>query len=303
MDIINEIKASFKDGSILTRLIYINLAVFLILKIIYVFFFLFFGHIDFGMSMDYYFNNFIVGKYLGVKSNGIDVLIYFYTIITYMFTHFDFFHILFNMLYLYWFGQIFLSYFTQKQLLSNYIVGGVVGAMFFIFAYNLFPVFNNINAFAIGASASVMAIIFAISVYVPNHTISLMFIGDVKLKYIAMFSILLDIIQLPTGNAGGHIAHLGGAFWGVMFALQYKKGKDISISSSKIISAFLNMFKSKPKMKVSYKKTKDMSDMEYNVKKAEKQHETDKILEKISKSGYNSLSAKEKEMLFNQSNK
>jgi len=294
MDIWEQIKRDFKFGSNLTKLIYLNIAVFLVIKILYVFLFLF-NIID---------NDAIV-YWLSLPSDYSKLLIRPWSIITYQFLHEGFLHILFNMLWLYWFGKIFLEFLSQKKIITVYLLGGIFGGLFFIIAYNIFPVFDRIKteAIAIGASASVLAIVTTISFYVPNYTIRLMFIGNVKLKYIALFSIGLDILSIAGENSGGHIAHLGGAFFGFLMYLQLKKGKNVDFLDN-IFSSMAIFFKSKPKMRVEYKNQQPpRNDYDYNKQKIEKQKQIDAILDKISKSGYNSLTKKEKEILFSASKK
>ncbi|MGE5316558.1 MAG: rhomboid family intramembrane serine protease [Chloroflexota bacterium] len=228
-----------------------------------------------------------------------------WTIISYMFLHFDFWHILFNMLWLYWFGVIFVEYLSQRQLLATYIFGGIAGGLLYILSYNAFPVFNlaKEQAIALGASASVLAIVVAIAVYVPNYTLNLFILGPVKIKYIALITILIDVLTISKGNAGGHIAHLGGAFWGFMYIKMLPH-----VDPSKLFSIFSNdsikKFREarRHKFKVQYGKT-PVSDEDYNLQKKEKQQRIDKILDKISQSGYNSLTKEEKELLFSSSKK
>ncbi|NLA25554.1 MAG: rhomboid family intramembrane serine protease, partial [Bacteroidales bacterium] len=232
MDIIKEIKASFKNGSVLTKLIYINLFLFLGLGISFSIIYLMNGNLA---KLTYWFD----------LPASISILIKKpWTIITYMFTHFKFLHLLFNVLVLYWFGKIFLQYLTQKQLLGVYLTGGIVGAAFFVIAYNIFPVFAPVAGIssAVGASASIMAIIFTLAILVPKHEIRLMLIGKVKIIYLAIIVAAIDIISIPYNNAGGHIAHIGGAAYGVVFALLYKDGKDISAWITKIFDAIINLF-------------------------------------------------------------
>jgi hypothetical protein len=207
------------------------------------------------------------------------------------------------MLYLYWFGRIFLSFLDQKKLLSVYLIGGLTGAAIFVFAFNIFPVFQESLPFAValGASASVMAVVFATVSYSPNYIVNLVFIGPVKLKYIALVFILIDIIQLPQANAGGHLAHLGGAFYGWLFISQLRKGKDISLGFNQMMDTVFSWFKSKKKMKVTHKRARTADDKAYNKAKKQRQANLNEILEKISKSGYDSLSKEEKEILFKSS--
>jgi membrane associated rhomboid family serine protease len=226
-----------------------------------------------------------------------------WTLFTYMFLHKEIFHILFNLLWFYWFAKIFLDYLDAKKLLGTYILGGIAGAIFYIAAFNLFPVFKPMvsQSVALGASASVLAVVTAISFYVPNLTMNLLFIGPVKLKYIAIGSVLIDLVSISANNPGGHIAHLGGAFWGYIFVTQYKRGLDLNKWFSVVSDWIYNIFKPRPKLKVTYKKPVD--DRDYNFIKTKEQEQINLILDKISKSGYSSLSKEEKDLLFKASNK
>ena len=288
------IKDSFKEGSNLTRLIYINFGVFLIVKIV--------GVLSFLFNLDTSQIPFLI-HWLSVPADTSALLSRPWTVFSYMFLHEGFLHILMNMLWLFWFGRIFLSYLDQKKLVSVYLIGGLTGAATYIFAYNLFPVFESVRwgSYALGASASVMAVVIATVIYAPNHVVRLMFIGSVKIKHIALFFIATDILSIPAGNAGGHLAHLGGAFYGWLFITQLRKGKDISSGFNALMDSFFDLFK-KRKMKVSYKNTQKMSDKEYNKTKKKTQEKLDGILEKIAKSGYDSLNKEEKEILFKSSN-
>lgn len=236
-----------------------------------------------------------------------DLLIYRpWTLITYMFLHTSFWHILFNMLWLYWFGKIFTQYLSQRQLLVTYLVGGIAGGLLYILAYNLLPVFANdlVLARALGASASVMAIVTAISFYVPNFTINLIFLGRVKIFYLALALFVLDFFMIRHGNAGGHIAHIGGAIYGFFYVYYLRKGRDLS----RIFPRFRgkadwqNRVRRKRKTKTN-KASRPKSDDDFNRERAQKQKRIDHILDKISRSGYDSLTKEEKELLFNQSNK
>jgi len=306
MTLIDEIKQSFKRGGILIRLIYINLGVFLFINALYIFFILI---NPFGLSrME---SNAVFQlkflTYLMVPADVSKLILKPWTIITYMFLHFNFFHILFNMIWLFMFGRIFLMYLTEKQLLSTYILGGLAGALLFIISYNIIPglIPDVKNSEMLGASAGVMAVAMGICFYVPNFSVYVPFIGPVKLKYIAVFFIITDILQIASYNAGGHIAHLGGVIYGYLFVQQYRKGKDLGRGLNRILDYISTLFKpGKRRMKVSYKRSvKDMTDMEYNRQKSQAQDEIDRILDKIARSGYDSLTKKEKETLFRMSNK
>lgn len=287
------IKASFQQGSSLTRLIYINCGIFLALKIIYVLFILI------GAPKDFYS---IALEWIGVPAD-VEYLLYRpWTLITYMFTQFEFLHLLFNMLWLYWFGSFFLNYFTERQLTGVYILGGLAGALLYIAAYNLFPYFNQItrlSSWAIGASASVMAIVFAVCTYLPQHKVYIFLIGPVKLIYLALFTALIDLLSIQYGNAGGHIAHLGGALFGWIFVLGIRANKDFSSGIGNIWDKLKALFLPKKKMRVKYKKkVSQMNDREYNEYKRRQDDRINIILDKISKFGYESLTREEKEILF-----
>ncbi len=286
MSIIDEIKESFKKGSVLTRLIYINLGVFLFIRILNVFFFL--------LNKD-----FSLVNWLALPADINQLAYKPWTLFTYMFLHFDFLHILFNILWLYWLGKIFLFYFNSKQLVGIYILGGLAGGIFFLAAYNLFPAFTEMVVFSrlLGASASVIAIVIAVAMWAPNHDINLLFIGPVRMKYIALVSLAMYVIGIASSNAGGNLAHLGGAFMGMLFVLQYRKNKDLTKGVSSILDKGEKLFKPKQKIKVTYKGTA-IDDVEYNRQRNLKQEEINRVLEKISKSGYDSLTKVEKELLF-----
>lgn len=290
------IKSSFKQGSALTRLIYINIGFFLVIKVVAVLFVLAGQQGVDGMIL----------PYLGVPALPERLLYTPWTIITYMFTQFGFLHLLFNMLWLYWFGSIFMNTFSGSKLTGVYILGGISGAIVYIAAYALFPAFEleRYQSWAIGASASVMAIVFAVCTYLPNHKIYVFLIGPVKLIHLALFTAIIDLLSIPSGNAGGHIAHLGGALFGYLFTLSLRRNFDLTGGLSSLLDKISNnrLFK-KRKMKVKYKKkVSDMTDVEYNEFKKRKDERINNILDKISKHGYESLTKEEKEILFKSKN-
>lgn len=285
MNLWDEIKESFREGTALTRLIYFNLGVFLLIRIANVFYFLAGAQFPF---MDW----------LALPADFATLASRPWTLITYMFLHFDFLHILFNLLWLYWMGQIFLGYFDQGKLIAIYLLGGIFGGLFYVLGYNSFPVFAEMvtDSRLLGASASVIAIITALATHAPNHTIQLMLIGPVKMKYIALFSVLMYVIGISSSNAGGNLAHLGGAAWGVLYVLQLRRGIDPAKGVNWLLNSLKKQFSPKPKVKVTYRKP--ANDIEYNRKKNQDQTRMNEILEKISKSGYGSLTKEEKEILF-----
>ncbi|MDG1849928.1 MAG: rhomboid family intramembrane serine protease [Flavobacteriales bacterium] len=285
---LNDLKNRYKQASPLYKLIYINVAVFLLVQIVHTSSFLFQNS-----SID-------IISLLGMPSKSLELLFKPWSIITYMFTHSGLMHILFNLMWLYFAGQIFLQYFTAKKLYNIYLLGGITGAATYLIAYNLFPAFAEQDSQLIGASASVLALLFAVAAYVPNYKVNLILLGAIPIKYLAIASVFIDIISIPKGNAGGHIAHLGGAFIGLLFIQQWKKGKDITVSLEKLINQCMGLFRKK-KLKTVHKKPQ--SDDEYRSDKANRSVNIDVILDKISKSGYDSLTDKEKEYLFKNSKK
>jgi membrane associated rhomboid family serine protease len=286
MNIWDEIKESFREGSSLTRLIYINLGVFLVIRIVNVFYFL--SGTPFPLI-----------DWLALPSDVGTLAIRPWTLLTYMFVHFNFLHILFNLLWLYWMGQIFIGYFDQKKLVTVYLLGGLTGGLFYIAGYNLFPAFSGfvVDARLLGASASVIAIVVVLAFYAPNHTIHLMFIGPVKMKYLALFSVILYVIGISSSNAGGNLAHLGGAFWGAVYVFLFRRGYEPGKRFENLFSAMKSPFKRHPKVTLAYRKP-PVDDIEYNRQKNQEKVRMNQILEKISKSGYDSLSREEKEILF-----
>ncbi len=243
-------------------------------------------------------------SYLAIPSNPEVLARRPWTLFTYMFLHEGFFHILFNMLWLYWFGSIFIRELGLKKLLSTYLVGGLAGGLLFVLFYNVFPVFDQVkgSAIALGASASVMAVVIATATYRPDYRMHLVFIGPVKIGYIALAMFILTSMVDFSLNTGGKIAHIGGALSGFLFTYYYRQGKDITRGFDRFMDQIATWFKpAKHNMKVTHKRPAD--DIEYNKQKGEEQKEVDAILDKISKGGYDSLSTREKELLFKMGNK
>lgn len=287
MDIWADIKRTFRQGSVLTRLIYINLGVFLIVKLAGVIFFLA------GMGSP-------LAVWLSIPSDLEMLLRRPWTPVSYMFLHTGFLHLLFNILGLYWFGRLFLYHFEGEKLLSVYLLGGLAGAFVYVAAFNIFPVFDAMNSIMLGASASVFAILMAVAVYDPQREIHLFFIGRFPLKYISAFYVLLSIISISGINPGGNLAHLGGAAWGWFYITQLRRGKDRSLGIAKLIDKIGALFKPKEKLKVTFKQPPPRNDYEYNRQQNIRQDEINRILDKIAESGYESLTKEEKEILFRQ---
>ncbi len=293
MGIWDDINKTFRNGSNLTRIIYINIVVFIIITLTAIT----------GFLLN---NNSIsetVLNLLSVPSSLKALALRPWTIITYMFLHKDIWHILFNMLWLYWFGKIFLEYLDQRKLVAVYLLGGLSGAILYILSFNIFPAFTGAVAesVAIGASASVMAVVIAIAAYVPDYTVQLFLLGRIKIKYMALAIFILTSIMDFSVNSGGKLAHIGGAFLGYFYSLNLRQGRDIGKSFNKVIDSLATFLKPRKKLKVTYKKPKN--DYEYNKIRIDQQTKINHILDKISKGGYDSLTREEKETLFKESQK
>jgi membrane associated rhomboid family serine protease len=231
-----------------------------------------------------------------------------WTLVTYFFLHERFFHILFNLLFLYWFGKIIKEFLGGSKVVNLYILGGLAGGIFYILIYNTIPLFADRidSSMMLGASAGVFAVVVGAATFMPNYTILLMFIGPVRIKYIAIFYVILAFAQTTGANAGGELAHLGGAAIGFIYIKQLQQGTDWGKWIHSFFSFFKSFFKSQPKVKVTYRKTKEKSQTTATGAKpfdSTSQEEIDTILDKISHSGYESLSKEEKQKLFNASKK
>lgn len=292
MGIIDTIRLKWREGSILLRLIFINIAVFITLHVIALVL----------MFAGQQTNNFL--HWIEMPS-VVDILATRpWSIITYMFAQFDLLHLVFNMLWLYWFGSIFLISDTPKRMLALYIYGGLGGAMTFMAAYNAMPLFDNTTGWLIGSSASVIAIVVATAMLHPDYRINLLFIGSVSLKWIAIVTIGIDLISIHDTNAGGHIAHIGGAIVGAIYALSLKRGNDITRPFNSLIDKAVVIWGKLTTQKPKTAKTqRPKYDRHYTTKSeqpnpADDQADLDAILDKIKKSGYAALSQDEKRKLF-----
>jgi membrane associated rhomboid family serine protease len=293
MGIWEDIKKTFRNGSNLTRLIYINISVFILINMVAVLGFLLNNPEISGTALNLF----------SVPSSFKAIAVRPWTIITYMFVHKDIWHILFNMLWLYSFGRIFLEYLDQKKLVAVYLLGGISGALVYIMSFNIFPAFTGAVAesVAIGASASVIAIVIAIAAYVPDYTVQLFLFGRIKIKYMALAIFVLTSIMDFSVNSGGKLAHIGGAFFGYFYTINLRQGRDIGKGCNRVIDFFVTIFKPRKILKITHKKA--TTEYEYNKTKAEQQTRINNILDKISKGGYDSLTKEEKEMLFKESQK
>ncbi len=293
MDIWHNIKKTFGKANSLSRLIYINAIVFLVFLVFEIISFLF-NNPDIEAAVLHLF---------AIPASLKTLLVRPWTLITYMFTHKDIWHILFNMLWLYWFGKIFLDYLDQRKLVAIYFLGGISGAIVYVLSFNIFPAFTGMvhDSVAIGASASVMAIVISTAAYIPDYSINLFLLGRIRIKYIALAIFILTSFMDFSVNSGGKLAHMGGALFGFFYILNLRKGRDIAKGFNRIIDSLTTLFKPRKKMKVSYKKP--VTDYEYNKIKSDRQLKINQILDKISKGGYDSLTKEEKEFLFSESQK
>ena len=283
--IIDDIKYHVTNAGIVEKLIYINLALYFLTLMTAVF------------SKWFNIHDNIIIEWFSLNSN-IDVFLYKpWTIISYGFIHAGFIHILFNLISLFYIGHLFLEYFTPKQFLYFYIMGSLFGGILFLTSYNFIPFFKNETVPLMGASAGVLAIFAGIATYLPNYQLKIRFIGYVPLWKVALVFIVLDLIQLSGNNAGGHFAHLGGALFGFLYV------NGIGNKEINILEPFNNLFKKKEKnpLKTVYNSGQKMP--KSGSFKTNNQKRTDLILDKISKSGYDTLTKEEKEFLFKQGKK
>jgi membrane associated rhomboid family serine protease len=268
------------------RLILINVIVFVLALLVNVFCLL----LQIPNPVEY-----IIREFLMLPSNLKTLAYTPWSIVTYMFLHSGLFHILFNMLVLYWFGNIYQEYLGKQKFIYTYFLSGIFGGLFYVLCYNVFPYFSSTVASskALGASAAVMGIVFATATLLPNYTIVLAIFGPIRLKYIAFFYLLIDLIGISSSNAGGHLAHIGGAVFGFLFIKQLQNGNDWTKFPVKLIDGIIGLFKPN-KMKIAYKNPSAKTTKKETVSQAE----IDRVLDKISQSGYENLTTKEKEILF-----
>ncbi|OKL41909.1 rhomboid family intramembrane serine protease [Pontibacter flavimaris] len=302
MSITDDIKNAFRQpNNTLKQLILINVIVFVVLIVTRTILILTSGTWVYNATM----------RFLALNPDLFIFITRPWTLITYFFTHEGFLHIIFNMLNLYWFGQLLREYLGDRKLLSLYMLGGIAGGVLYMLSYNFIPYFADRAAysFMIGASASVLAIVVGAATLLPNFAFNLILIGPVRIKYIAAFLVLLSISGAVGDNAGGNIAHLGGAFIGWLFVKQLQRGNDMGRPVLAVLDFFANLFKRKPKLKVTHssftggRAKPNGKSSSSNGPISPDQSEIDRILDKISSSGYESLSKEEKQKLFQASQK
>jgi len=293
----DQIKNAFsQQGNSLYKILAINLLVYAVLLVAWVF-------LSLSGAGDIYYT---MRSYLMMPASPSYFITQPWTIFTYMFAHDRFFHILFNLLFLYWFGLLVHEYLGSRKLANLYILGGLAGGLFYMLIYNLAPLFSDVvdRSLMLGASAGVYSIVVAAATLSPNTTFRLLLLGPVKIKYIAIFYVLVAFANSAGSNAGGELAHLGGAAMGFLYVVQLRNGRDLGVPVQVVGQFFERLFSDKPKVKVTYRK-KNYEYKSEPLKKGEvtSQEEIDRILDKIAEKGYDSLSKEEKRRLFDFSNK
>jgi membrane associated rhomboid family serine protease len=295
--VLDEFKNAFnRYNNAHVQLIIINVVIFLALAVVFVF-----SKISgFDSVFDIVHNQFLIPpKFAAFLTRP-------WTIITYAFAHSltDIFHILFNMLGLYWFGKLFIEYLGNDKLISVYVLGALAGGILYLMMFNTIPFFVERSDFSgmVGASAAVFAVMTAAAALLPNYTFYMLFLGPVRIKYIVLFYIVVSFIGSVGPNAGGNLAHLGGALIGYVYVKQLQVGVNWGAWITATLEWIKGLFQSKSKVKVSYRKSEPAPKKANNFTKAT-QEEIDIILDKISDKGYESLTKDEKEKLFNASKK
>lgn len=301
MGIIDDLKMEYRVGGIVQRLIFWNVGLFVVPMIL--FSILRLSGIDLP-EWDWNYRGAYGQDWFSLSSIPGNLLWKPWSIILYAFLHSGFLHLLFNMLMLHFAGRLFLTFFTQKQLFGVYVLGGIFAGLLYIVSYNLLPALAGTQAGMTGASAAIMAILFATVAYAPMYSVRMLLIGTVKLWHIAAVLLALDLIYVSVENTGGHIAHLGGALFGYLYIVLLKSGTDLSKGVSRIIDFFANLFRPKKKTPfTAVHRNTAPPQRPSGQPKDITQKQIDEILDKISKSGYDSLTKEEKEFLFRLQNK
>lgn len=299
MAFIDDIKRTYRQGSMLMRLIFINIGVFVLLHLLTIGFMLF--NAD-GSA---------VLSWVELPSDLGLLLRRPWTLVTYMFTHYGLLHILFNLLWFYWLGRIFMEFFSPKQLTGLYLLGGLGGAVLYLLAYNLLPHLAGMSRPLVGASASILAVVIATAVYVPDYKIGLLFIGEVPLKWVAIVTMFISLIGMEGGNIGGNIAHIGGAIVGAWYGVRIRRGRDITRPLNACIDWFAGLFNgrsfklpkfkkpefSRPAGKATQQPPRRQQDSRVPRDQVSEE-ELDIILKKIKDAGYDALTDDERDKLF-----
>ncbi|MDO5509162.1 MAG: rhomboid family intramembrane serine protease [Weeksellaceae bacterium] len=292
MEWIDNLKKNFKQGDFVIKIIYINVAIFVLVRLILLFS-----------------DRLRITEYLGIIAYIDDIASKPWTLITYMFLHIDIFHILFNMVFLYFVGRFFYQFFNQQALAKFYIFGGIAGGLL----YTLYALIYPSNNILMGASAAIYSVLFGLAAYQPDYRIRLLFIETpIRIMHLAIGFLVLGFL-LHANNFGGNLSHAGGALFGYYYMKQYERGQDFLAWFDKLLERFSTRRTGPLRSTRTTKKRTSTAaqqqnapvippknDYDYNSLKVEKEQETNRILEKISRSGYNSLTEQEKDFLFKQ---
>lgn len=298
MAFIDDIKRTYSQGSMLLRLILINVAVFVLLHVLVL------GGLLFNAPAEQ------MLRWIELPTDLGQLLRRPWTVVTYMFAHYGVLHILFNMLWLYWLGRIFMEFFSSKHISGLYLLGGWGGAALYLLAANLLPNLAGHSGVLIGSSAAVIAIVVATAVYVPDYKIGLLFLGEVAIKWVAIVTVAIALLSLDGGNVGGNIAHIGGALVGAWFALRIKQGRDITRPINAFIDSLVGLFNGRQFKFPELKKSSRPSGKKPQAGTAPErpaantpadtvsEEELDRILGKIKAAGYDALTDEERDKLF-----
>lgn len=290
---IDDLKHRYKHGGMHIRLIFINVIVFAAIGIT-----LIFGRLAEQEDSTEY----LLLQLFGLQTEPIEFITHPWALFTSIFAHFGVIHLLMNMVFLYFAGKHFEQIFGAKRLLATYLLGGIAGGLLEFIARMLFPSLSDVSV--IGASGSIMAIFIAIAFYQPNLKVRFFTFPPFRIIWIAVAFIVFDVIQFNSNDNVAHFAHFGGAIIGALSVQNVHSSSNIVVVFLKIMEFIRQMLSrnKRPKLKVVRgEKVRQMSDEEYNENAKKRQKETDRILDKISKSGYDSLNKREKDFLFNQS--
>ena len=303
--IVKDLYKRFRDENIVGKYIYANVAVYLLFALIGVVATLFnaVGVADGVFSI------------FRLPADTARLLIQPWSVLTYMFMHAGIMHLLWNMFALYIFGRIFVTFFSTRHFIGVYLLGGIIGGLFFVLSYNIFPFFEDDvkSSYLVGASAAVLAVVAASAVRSPNYTVNLMFVGGMRLSRLAIVTVLISLLFVTSDNAGGNIAHLGGALAGFLFAIMLNKGRDLTAPVNAACSFLAGLWgkvcrwikerRTNIRIVKPGRRSDREADYEYNARKKEENDEIDRILEKLSQGGYSSLTEEEKNRLYDASHK
>lgn len=297
MEAIRRLIGGFTRSTVLLKIVWVNIGIFVALRL---------AAIVCVFSGNSGYINVILSRLVELPSSPAAFLTRPWTMVTYMFAQYDLWHIVFNMLWLYWFGTMFRMVATSRQLLVLYLYGGVAGGVLFLLGYNTLPLFHNAYGSLIGSSAAVIAVVTAVAILMPNFKMHLLLIGGVSVKWIAIATIVLVLIGVTGSNAGGEIAHVGGVLTGALFAVRLRRGHDITAPAcsawDKATSAFSGLNVRKAQGHSRGNAPYGSADTTGGLT-AEERRELDAILDKIKKSGYTALTPAERDRLFNVSRK